>query len=86
MWAKLNADTAPAIQPYTLTEEDVSGPFTPDMPTDMMEKAKLPALNYENAQQALGEKFHCAPAVLATLNPGSAFATAGDTIAVPNLT
>jgi len=39
MWAKLNADTAPAIQPYTLTEEDVSGPFTPDMPTDMMEKA-----------------------------------------------
>jgi lipoprotein-anchoring transpeptidase ErfK/SrfK len=85
MWAKLNADTAPAIQPYTLTSEDVSGPFTPDLPTDMMEQAKLPALNYANAQQLLSEKFHCAPALLAALNPGSTFTEAGETILAPNV-
>ncbi len=85
MWAKLNQDTAPAIQQYTLQDADVAGPFTPDIPHDMMEMAKLPALNYENAQQGLGEKFHCSPALLEQLNPGVDMTKAGAQIVAPNV-
>src|SRR5213078_1138716 len=48
-WLALNLDTAPVIVPYTLTAEDL-GPFTP-IPEDMADKAKLPALGYENAAE-----------------------------------
>ncbi len=85
MWAKLNQDTAPALQQYTLTQEDVSGPYTPDIPANMMEQAKLPALNYRNAQEGLGEKFHCDPKLLADLNPGKDLTVAGTEIIAPNV-
>jgi lipoprotein-anchoring transpeptidase ErfK/SrfK len=83
-WQALNLDTAPAIVPYTLTTEDVAGPFTP-IPTEMVDKAKLPALGYENAAEGLGEKFHVSPKFLAVLNPGVAFDRAGVVIQVPNV-
>lgn len=85
MWAKLNQDSAPALQQYTLTDQDVSGPYTPDIPTNMMEQAKLPALNYRSAQEGLGEKFHCDPKLLADLNPGKDLTVAGTQINVPNV-
>jgi lipoprotein-anchoring transpeptidase ErfK/SrfK len=76
--------TVPALVPYTITPEDAAGPFTPDEPEDMMEKAKLPALGYRDLVEALGERFHVSPALLKLLNPGAAFA-AGDQIRVPNV-
>ena len=54
------------------------------MPKDMMESAKLPALGYTSALEALAEKFHASPALLRTLNPGANWA-AGDVIKVPNV-
>src|SRR5207248_1667821 len=59
-WQALNLDTAPAIVPYTLTAEDLAGPFA-KIPEEMVDKAKLPALGYENAAEGLGEKFHISP-------------------------
>src|SRR5690606_32184825 len=56
-WQGLAADAAPALGTYTLTAEDVAGPF-PEMPDDTMEKAKLEALGYPSVEEALGEKFH----------------------------
>lgn len=85
MWTKLNTDTAPAIQQYTLVPEDVSGPYTPKIPASMMAQAKLPALNYRNAQEGLGEKFHCDPQMLKDLNPGKDITSAGTQIMVPNV-
>ena len=85
MWAKLNQDNAPALQEYTLQPQDVSGPYTPDIPSSMMKQAKLPALNYRNVQEALGEKFHCSPALLAALNPGKDLSQAGTQIMAPNV-
>ena len=85
MWGKLNQDTAPAIQQYTLTAEDVSGPYTPDIPSGMLEMAKLPALNFRNAEEGLGEKFHCSPKLLATLNPDKDLAKGGTQIMAPNV-
>ena len=39
-WAALDADGAPVLTDYTLTAEDVEGPFV-DVPTDMMAKSRL---------------------------------------------
>jgi lipoprotein-anchoring transpeptidase ErfK/SrfK len=82
-WKSLNADTAPVIVPYTLTAEDVAGPFVP-LPEEMADKGKLPALGYENVVEALGEKFHASPVLLVTLNSGTKFG-AGAVIQVPNV-
>jgi lipoprotein-anchoring transpeptidase ErfK/SrfK len=75
---------AESIVSYTITPQDVAGPFIDAMPKDMMEAAKLPALAYASALEALGEKFHSSPALLRTLNPGAAW-TAGEAIKVPGV-
>ena len=79
--AALSAPAEPVVT-YTIAPEDVAGPFIGSMPQDMMESAKLPALGYTSAAEALAEKFHSSPALLQTLNPGAAW-SAGDTIKVP---
>jgi lipoprotein-anchoring transpeptidase ErfK/SrfK len=85
-WTALEAATgqAPALVEYTLTAEDLAGPFAP-IPEDMMEKAKLAGLGYVSAVEALGERFHASPALLQALNPGIAFDTPGQAIRVPNV-
>ena len=75
--------TAPLVA-YTITEADAAGPFTPDLPEDMMEKSKLAALGYKTLLEALGERFHVSPALLKTLNPQAKFAS-GEEIRVPNI-
>lgn len=83
-WKALNRDTAPAIVSYTLTAEDVAGPFTA-IPEEMADKAKLPVLGYESVTEALGEKFHVSPSLLAALNPKQKFNRAGTVIRVPGV-
>jgi lipoprotein-anchoring transpeptidase ErfK/SrfK len=83
-WNALNADQAPVLTPYTLTPEDVKGPFF-KIPKDMLEQAKLPALGYSSPLEALGERFHTSPAVLKALNNGARFDKAGQTVTVPNV-
>jgi lipoprotein-anchoring transpeptidase ErfK/SrfK len=73
-----------ALVAYKVTDEDAAGPFTPDLPEDMMEKSKLTALGYTTLLEALGERFHVSPALLKTLNPQATFA-AGEEIRVPNV-
>jgi lipoprotein-anchoring transpeptidase ErfK/SrfK len=80
----LGAGTTEALTMYTITPEDVAGPFTPNIPEDMMAKAHLDALHYSSIVEALGERFHVAPALLASLNPGARF-VAGEAIRVPNV-
>jgi lipoprotein-anchoring transpeptidase ErfK/SrfK len=82
--AALDADGAPALVAYTIAPGDVAGPFT-RIPADMEEKAKLPALGYASALEALGEKFHSKPDLLKRLNPGATF-RAGEQIQVPAVT
>jgi lipoprotein-anchoring transpeptidase ErfK/SrfK len=81
-WAALEPG-APTLVAYVVTPEDAAGPFTP-IPTDMMEKAKLPALSYGSLREALAERAHASEALLAALNPGAAFSGAGETLMVPN--
>jgi lipoprotein-anchoring transpeptidase ErfK/SrfK len=69
---------------YTITAEDAAGPFTETIPEDMSEKAKLPGLYFTSVLEALGEKFHSAPALIKRLNPSASF-RAGEQIQVPNV-
>ncbi len=76
-------DDAPILVAYTIAEADVAGPFV-EIPPDLMDQAKLPALGYSSAIEALGEQFHASPKLLKRLNPGKSF-TAGEEIQVPNV-
>jgi lipoprotein-anchoring transpeptidase ErfK/SrfK len=81
------AEAAPGdtVVAYQVTAEDVAGPFTEDIPEDMMERAKLPALNYTSALEELSERFHASPALLRALNPGAQFTSAGEALRVPHV-
>lgn len=77
------ADSAPVLTTYTITQDDVAGPFQ-DIPTDLMKQAELKALGFSSAIESLGEKFHASPALLKRINQGKLF-TAGEEIQVPNV-
>ena len=82
-WAALTADAPAALIEHAITADDVAGPFRA-LPDDMMEKSRLDALGFETAVEALGERFHAAPALLRRLNPDARF-VAGSRILVPNV-
>ncbi len=83
-WNALNANAAAVVTAYTLTAEDVDQRYI-RIPDDMMAQAKLPSLGFASVREALGERFHVAPALLEQLNPGVDFARAGARIQVPNV-
>ena len=66
---------------YTITAEDVSGPFR-DVPDAMVAKAELDRLGYESPREMLAERFHMDEDFLAAINPGADFSKAGTKIAV----
>ncbi len=69
---------------YRITAEDEAGPFVSEIPTDLVEQSKLPALAYRSVVEALAERFHTTPEVLHELNASASF-TAGANIRVPNV-
>jgi lipoprotein-anchoring transpeptidase ErfK/SrfK len=86
-WQKLterNGNQPPLIA-YAVTETDVQGPFTPTIPSDLVEQSRLDTLGYQSALEALGERFHVSPTLLKTLNPGATFSKAGESLSVPNV-
>lgn len=76
-------DSAPALVAYTLTAEDVAGPFV-DVPNDLEAMSQLDHVGYESAEEAIAEKFHMDDDLLRTLNPGVDFSQAGAQIVVAN--
>ena len=83
-WRLLKGSDDHVLTVYTLTDKDVAGPFV-KIPADMMERAQLERLGYENVVEALGEKFHISPKTLRDLNAGKTF-EAGDELLVPDVT
>ncbi len=84
-WQKLRSlDGADTAVPYTITPDDVAGPFQPSIPDDLEAQAQLPALAYRSPTEELAERFHASPHVLATLNPGVNLQP-GAAIRVPNV-
>lgn len=84
VWDRLaQADTAPALTEYVLTEADVRGPWTTEIPEDDFEAmAKLDRLGYRRPSEALAERFHMDEDLLKALNPGVDFARAGQRVMV----
>jgi len=76
---------APAIVEYTITEADVKGPFTKEIPNGFEEKKDLERLAYTGPAELLAEKFHMDEDFLEELNPGKDFSKAGTTIMVANV-
>jgi len=81
--AALRLSPEPVVS-YTITQQDVAGPFIGKMPSDLMEGSKLPALGYTTVLEALAEKFHSSQAFLRKLNPGAKW-DAGEAIKVPDV-
>jgi lipoprotein-anchoring transpeptidase ErfK/SrfK len=80
VWDALGGDAAPAVfVRYAITAEDLSYPFAP-VPAELVEQARLPALGYASLEEMLSERFHMDPKLLAALNPGANFQSAGTEI------
>jgi lipoprotein-anchoring transpeptidase ErfK/SrfK len=68
-WNALAQQQAPVFATYTLTELDISGPYV-KVPEDPVLQSQLPALSYQSASEAISERFHMSPKLLAALNKG----------------
>jgi lipoprotein-anchoring transpeptidase ErfK/SrfK len=85
-WNKLCESTnAPALIAYTITDDDVRGPFVPEIPRDLEGMAHLSKLGYRSTAQLLAEKFHTSEELLKLLNPGKTVDRAGTVITIPNI-
>ena len=69
-WQALAQGQAPAFATYTVTEKDMAGPYVKIPKDDPEAQSQLPALGYESLTEALAERFHMSPKLLAALNKG----------------
>lgn len=76
-------DSAAALVSYSISAEDVRGPFAP-VPQDLEAMSHLRHVGYQSAIEGLAEKFHMDEDLLRTLNPGADFTRAGTEIVVAN--
>jgi lipoprotein-anchoring transpeptidase ErfK/SrfK len=86
-YREANGGDPPKSEPvtrYRLTEQDIAGPYEPEIPSDLVEQSKLKALSYRTPLEAMAERFHATPELLKALNPGATF-SAGEEIVVPNV-
>ena len=86
-WSRLaGAAAQPVLTRYTVTADDVKGPFT-EIPDNVYEQAKLQCLCYSSAAEGIAEKFHTSRRLLAQLNPGVSLDSlaAGTQLTVPNV-
>jgi lipoprotein-anchoring transpeptidase ErfK/SrfK len=86
LWTKLNeASSEPILTEYTISEEDLKGPFVEKIPDKLEDQTKLDRLGYTSAEELLAEKFHMDADLLKALNPGKSLDKAGTSIVVANV-
>src|SRR5439155_3562417 len=82
-WHALGGDRAEApVTTYTITSDDLKGPFEKTIPRELPKQAELPALGYRSPLEMIAERFHASPALLQNINPRVAIAE-GREIKVP---
>ena len=86
-WQRLSevSGVSAPLAEYVITSTDLAGPYTPDIPADLVQQSTLPALNYRNPLEKIAERFHTSPELLRQLNPRVSFTTEGERIMVPNV-
>ncbi len=77
-------DPSEAIIAYTITAQDIAGPFVNVPENDLEALSRLEHIGYETALEAIAEKFHMDVDFLRQLNPGADFSRAGVQILVAN--
>ena len=77
-----SSDKAPVLKIYTLTPQDVGGPWSPAVGEDFVKMSQQSALGYTSAKQMLAERFHMDEQLLTDLNPGADLTKAGTQIVV----
>ncbi|HEX2251697.1 MAG TPA: L,D-transpeptidase family protein [Thermoanaerobaculia bacterium] len=85
LWDRLVAETGSSpVRRHPVTAQDVEGPFR-QIPEEPTEQADLDCLCHESAAEALAERFHTTPELLAQLNPQADLdqLSAGITLTVP---
>lgn len=83
LWNDLRRRFArPFMTEYSLTDQDLEGPFYPDLPEDYAKLARLDQLGYADVVEMLAERFHMDRDLLEALNRNANFAEAGTTIHV----
>lgn len=75
----------PAFIEYTITAQDIAGPYAQSIPHDYALQAKMKGLYYTRVTEMLGEKFHMDEDFLKKLNPNVTFKKAGEKIVVANI-
>jgi lipoprotein-anchoring transpeptidase ErfK/SrfK len=85
-WDKLcESMSAPVLISYTITDDDLRGPFVHKIPHDFEGMARLHELGYRSAAQLLAEKFHTSEEIIRLFNRGKKLESAGTVITVPNV-
>jgi hypothetical protein len=85
-WNALTSNFSEAVlTSYTISDEDVAGPFDKRSPHNLDEMAKLQGLSYKEPLEELAEKFHMSEDLLRKLNPRAHFDRAGENIAAANV-
>ena len=69
---------------YTITPEDVAGPYVASIPEDYGQKAQLERMSYTSVTEAIAERFHMDENYLKALNPGINFNRPGSIVKVAN--
>lgn len=75
----------PAFVEYTITEDDLKGPYVKSIPGDYALQAKMKGLHYTSVTEMLSEKFHMDENFLKKLNPNANFNKAGQKLIVANV-
>ena len=85
-WNALTSNFSEAVlMSYTISDEDVAGPFDKRIPRNLDEMAKLQGLSYKEPLEELAEKFHMSEDLLRNLNPQAHLDRAGEHIAVADV-
>ena len=86
VWKKLvSLSQEPVLTEYTVSDDDVRGPFLQTMPSKMEDMKDLPSLGYLSPKEKLAEKFHMSQDLLEALNPGKQLDAPGEHIIVANV-
>lgn len=87
VWEALTkAAGSDVLSEYTVNGEDVSADYLgKPLPNELTQQAQLPALSYESVREAIAERFHASPRLIARLNP-HVRVEAGAVLKVPAVT
>ena len=85
-WDRLTAASPEsALVEYTVTDDDVRGPFTKRIPAKMEDMAELDRLGYTSPVEAIAERFHMDEDLVKALNLGRPIDQPGTKLVVANV-